>query len=107
EKLEILRVMRMMEDKSKRNPGLVAQYMRTRWSQAFNGQRDVQEALLTHLDYALDRTDWKTLRDNGDKEAIAHFAPFVKPIRQAQEELKALSVKQWVYQNLRIRAQDS
>ncbi|MDC9582131.1 type VI secretion system membrane subunit TssM [Xenorhabdus sp. PR6a] len=107
EKLEILRVMRMMEDKSKRNPGLVAQYMRTRWSQAFNGQRDVQEALLTHLDYALDRTDWKTLRDNGDKEAIAHFAPFVKPIRQAQEELKALSVKQRVYQNLRIRAQDS
>ncbi|WP_237385858.1 type VI secretion system membrane subunit TssM [Xenorhabdus sp. Sc-CR9] len=106
EKLEILRVMRMMEDKSKRNSGLVAQYMRERWSKAFHGQRDIQDALLTHLDYALARTDWKALRDKGDKEAIANFAPFVKPIRQAQDELKALSVKQRVYQNLRIRAQD-
>ncbi|CEE91008.1 type VI secretion system membrane subunit TssM [Xenorhabdus nematophila] len=106
EKLEILRVMRMMEDKSQRNSALVAQYMRERWSKAFHGQRNIQDALLTHLDYALDRTDWKELRDKGDKEAIANFAPFVKPIRQAQDELKALSVKQRVYQNLRIRAQD-
>ncbi len=106
EKLEILRVMRMMEDKSKRNNSLVVQYMRERWSKAFHGQRDVQEALLTHLDYALARTDWKKARDAGNQEAIASFTPFVKPIRQAQQELKTLSVKQRVYQNLRIRAQD-
>ncbi|AOM41984.1 type VI secretion system membrane subunit TssM [Xenorhabdus hominickii] len=107
EKLEILRVMRMMEDKSKRNSGLVAQYMRERWSQAFHGQRDVQDALLTHLDYALVRTDWKKKRDEGEQEAIDRFAPFIKPIHQAQQELKTLSVKQRVYQNLRIKAQDA
>ncbi|MDX7986222.1 type VI secretion system membrane subunit TssM [Xenorhabdus sp. 12] len=106
EKLEVLRVMRMMEDKSKRNNGLVAQYMRERWSKEFHGQRDIQDALLTHLDYALDRTDWKKEREEGKQEAIASFAPFVKPIRQAQQELKTLSVKQRVYQNLRIKAQD-
>ncbi|KMJ44463.1 type VI secretion system membrane subunit TssM [Xenorhabdus khoisanae] len=106
EKLEILRVMRMMEDKSKRNNGLVEQYMRERWSKAFHGQRNVQEALLTHLDYALDTTDWKEKRDKGDQDAIDRFAPFVKPMRQAQQELKTLSVKQRVYQNLRIKAQD-
>nr|WP_244175640.1 type VI secretion system membrane subunit TssM [Xenorhabdus vietnamensis] len=107
EKLEILRVMRMMEDQSKRNNGLVAQYMRERWSKEFLGQRDVQDALLTHLDYALDRTDWKEKRDKGEQDAIDRFAPFVKPIHQAQQELKTLSVKQRVYQNLRIKAQDA
>ncbi|MBD2791803.1 type VI secretion system membrane subunit TssM [Xenorhabdus szentirmaii] len=106
EKLEILRVIRMMEDQSKRNNSLVEQYMRERWSQAFYGRRDVQEALLTHLSYALDRTDWKKKRDDGDKEAIESFTPFVAPIRQAQQELKTLTVKQRVYQNLRIRAQE-
>ncbi|BET95266.1 type VI secretion system membrane subunit TssM [Xenorhabdus taiwanensis] len=107
EKLEILRVMRMMEDASKRNSGLVAHYMRERWSKAFHGQRDVQEALLTHLNYALERTDWKDKRDKGEQDAIDRFTPFVKPIRQAQQELKALSVNQRVYQNLRIKAQDA
>ncbi|MDC9597609.1 type VI secretion system membrane subunit TssM [Xenorhabdus anantnagensis] len=107
EKLEILRVMRMMEDKSKRNNGLVAQYMRERWSKEFMGQRGVQDALLTHLDYALDSTDWKEKRDKGEQDAIDRFAPFVKPIHQAQQELKTLSVKQRVYQNLRIKAQDA
>ncbi|OTA19093.1 hypothetical protein Xbed_02649 [Xenorhabdus beddingii] len=107
EKLEILRVMRMLEDAGKRNNALVAQSLRERWSRVFHGQRDVQEALLTHLDYALDRTDWKAKRDQGEQGAIDRFAPFVQPIRQAQQELKALSVKQRVYQNLRIKAQDA
>ncbi|OKP01164.1 type VI secretion system membrane subunit TssM [Xenorhabdus eapokensis] len=107
EKLEILRVMRMMEDASKRNSGLVTQYMRERWSKAFHGQRNVQDALLTHLNYALERTDWKEKRDKGEQDAVDRFAPFVKPIRQAQQELKALSVNQRVYQNLRIKAQDA
>ncbi|CDL87575.1 type VI secretion system membrane subunit TssM [Xenorhabdus cabanillasii] len=107
EKLEILRVMRMMEDESKRNKGLVAQYMRERWSKVFYGQRGVQDALLTHLNYALDLSKWKEKRDAGDREAIDSFAPFAKPIRQAQQELSTLSVKQRVYQNLRIKAQDT
>ncbi|MDR0218887.1 MAG: type VI secretion system membrane subunit TssM [Enterobacteriaceae bacterium] len=107
EKLEILRVMRMMEDKSKRNSGLVEQYMRERWSKVFYGQRGVQDALMTHLGYALAHTDWKGSRDKGDRIAIDNFAPFVKPIRLAQQELSALSVKQRVYQNLRIKAQDA
>ncbi|MGJ0639561.1 ImcF-related family protein, partial [Xenorhabdus bovienii] len=76
EKLEILRVMRMMEDGSKRNNGLVEQYMRARWSKAFHGQRDLQAQLLTHLDYALAHTDWKGQRDRDNQDALARFAPF-------------------------------
>ncbi|WP_036836290.1 ImcF-related family protein, partial [Photorhabdus temperata] len=36
EKLEVLRIMRMLEDRSGRNKSLVEQYMRERWSQVFN-----------------------------------------------------------------------
>nr|WP_196245174.1 type VI secretion system membrane subunit TssM [Xenorhabdus bovienii] len=107
EKLEILRVMRMMEDGSKRNNGLVGQYMRARWSKAFHGQRDLQAQLLTHLDYALAHTDWKGQRDKDNQDALARFAPFIKPMKQAQQELSALTINQRVYQNLRLKAQDT
>ncbi|MFC0228525.1 type VI secretion system membrane subunit TssM [Serratia aquatilis] len=106
-KLEILRVMRMLEDGSGRNIPLVKQYMSSRWSQQFNGQRDLQQQLMGHLEYALKHTDWHAARESGDQYAIKSFVPYVRPIQLAQQELSKLSIYQRVYQNLRIKAQDA
>ena len=55
EKLAVLRVMRMLEDKSGRNNDVVKQYMAKRWSDKFHGQRDTQVQLMSHLDYPVNR----------------------------------------------------
>lgn len=106
EKLEILRVMRMLEDGSGRNIPLVEQYMADRWSQQFNGQRELQQQLMGHLDYALKHTDWRAAREEGDQQAIKSFVPYLRPIQAAQQELSKLSIYQRVYQNLRLKAQE-
>ncbi|MDE1476591.1 hypothetical protein, partial [Xenorhabdus bovienii] len=51
-----------------------------------------QAQLLTHLDYALAHTDWKGQRDKDNQDALARFAPFIKPMKQAQQELSALTI---------------
>lgn len=107
EKLEILRVMRMLEDGSGRNIPWVEQYMSNLWSKKFNGQRVLQQQLMGHLDYALKHTDWHAAREKGNQYAIKSFIPYVAPISAAQRELSKLSIYQRVYQNLRIRAQSA
>ncbi|ECF3155250.1 type VI secretion system membrane subunit TssM [Salmonella enterica subsp. enterica] len=104
EKLAVLRVMRMMEDKSGRNNELVKQYMARRWSDEFHGQRDIQTQLMSHLDYALAHTDWHAQRQTGDSDAISRWTPYDKPIIGAQHELSKLPIYQRVYQTLRTRA---
>ncbi|WP_058910614.1 type VI secretion system membrane subunit TssM [Entomohabitans teleogrylli] len=105
EKLNILRVMRMLEDGSGRNKPLIEQFMAERWSERFNGQNSLQTQLMGHLGYALDHTDWRGRREGGDQEATRSFSPYVQPIRDAQRELSKLSIYQRVYQSLRARAQ--
>ncbi|MGM3371549.1 ImcF-related family protein, partial [Escherichia coli] len=73
EKLAVLRVMRMLEDKSGRNNEVVKQYMAKRWSEKFHGQRDIQAQLMSHLDYALAHTDWHAERQAGDGDAISRW----------------------------------
>lgn len=107
QKLAILRVMRMLDDKSGRNIALVEQYMRQRWSQKFSGQRELQEQLMAHLNYALEHTDWNAARKKGDRVAIQSYVPYETPIRNAQLELSKLSMYQRVYQNLRIKSSDA
>lgn len=107
EKLEVLRVMRMLDDRSGRNILLIEQYMGNRWSEKFNGQRELQRQLMDHLDYALKHADWHSARESGDQYAIKSFAPYLRPIQLAQQELSKLSIYQRVYQNLRIKAQDT
>lgn len=68
-KLAVLRVMRMLEDKSGRNNEVVKQYMAKRWSEKFHGQRDIQTQLMSHLDYALAHTDWHAERLAGTQSA--------------------------------------
>lgn len=105
QKLEVLRVIRMLEDKSGRNDTVVKQYMARRWSEHFHGQRDVQAQLMSHLDYALAHTDWHAQRLDGDNDAIGRYLPYEKPIVTAQKELSKLPIYQRVYQSLKTRAQ--
>lgn len=104
EKLAVLRVMRMLEDKSGRNNEVVKQYMAKRWSEKFHGQRDIQAQLMSHLDYALAHTDWHAERQAGDGDAISRWTPYDKPVESAQKELSKLPVYQRVYQSLKTRA---
>lgn len=103
-KLAVLRVMRMLEDKSGRNNEVVKQYMAKRWSEKFHGQRDIQTQLMSHLDYALAHTDWHAERLAGDSGAISRWTPYDKPVVAAQKELNKLPVYQRVYQSLKTRA---
>ncbi len=104
EKLAVLRVMRMLEDKSGRNNEVVKQYMAKRWSEKFHGQRDIRAQLMSHLDYALAHTDWHAERQAGDGDAISRWTPYDKPVVSAQKELSKLPVYQRVYQSLKTRA---
>lgn len=104
EKLAVLRVMRMLEDKSGRNNQVVKPYMAKRWSEKFHGQRDIQAQLMSHLDYALAHTDWHAERQAGDGDAISRWTPYDKPVVSAQKELSKLPVYQRVYQSLKTRA---
>lgn len=103
-KLSVLRVIRMLEDKSGRDNKVVQQYMALRWSEKFHGQRVLQSQLMAHLEYALDHTDWHAQRMAGDTDAINLFVPYAKPIAAAQKELSKLSIYQRVYQSLRTKA---
>ncbi len=105
EKLAVLRVMRMLEDKSGRNNEVVKQFMAKRWSEQFHGQRDVQAQLMSHLDYALAHTDWHAQRQKGDADANSLWRPYDRPVAAAQKELSKLPVYQRVYQSLKTRAQ--
>jgi type VI secretion system protein ImpL len=104
EKLAVLRVMRMLEDKSGRSDEVVKQYMAKRWSDKFHGQRDIQAQLMSHLDYALKHTDWYAQRQSGDGDAIGRWTPYSAPVIAAQKELSKLPVYQRVYQSLKTRA---
>ncbi|EOF5100593.1 type VI secretion system membrane subunit TssM [Salmonella enterica] len=105
QKLAVLRVLRMLEDKSGRNDEVVKQYMAKRWSERFHGQRDIQAQLMAHLDYALQHTDWHAQRQAGEGDAISRWTPYDKPVMDAQKELSKLPVYQRVYQSLKTRAQ--
>ena len=104
EKLETLRVMRMLDDKSGRVDQVVEDYMQKYWSDAFRGQNQLQANLLSHLDYALKYTDWHGGRVKGDQELIKAFEPFDLSIRDAQKELSNLSLFDRVYQILKTSA---
>lgn len=104
EKLKILRVMRMIEDESGRNKTIVLQHMQDVWSREFNGQKEIQDKLEAHLSYALEHLKWKAKRQNNDQIAQETFVPYAHPIKDAQVELRKLSIYQRIYQNLRVKA---
>lgn len=100
EKLEVFRVMRMLEDKSGRSNEVVKKYMAKRWSEKFHGQRDIQAQLISNLDYVLTHTDWYAEREKGDGAAVSRWTSYDAPAVPAQKDLSKLLVNQRVYQSL-------
>lgn len=107
QKLNILRVMRMIEDASGRNKALTEQFMAQRWQRIFPQQGQIQQQLMQHLDYALDHTDWHQAKQHKDTAAITAWQPFAAPVQQAQTELRKLPLFLRVYQRLDSQAAET
>ncbi|KEA65263.1 IcmF-related protein [Marinobacterium lacunae] len=107
EKLAMLRVFRMLADKSGRRDHFVRDYFTEVWQRAYQGNRTLQTQLMKHLDYALLHTDLQRARDNNDAEAIEVLAPFDSLVARTQRELSELPIEQRVYRYLKASAADA
>lgn len=105
EKLAVLRVYRMMVDKSGRYKDYVLDYFGKYWQGAFAGQKQVQGELLEHLDYAMRHTDLASAREQGDEFAEQVMKPYDSTIAKVQAELSSMPNDQRVYRNLKLNAQ--
>ncbi|MEP7730378.1 type VI secretion system membrane subunit TssM [Marinomonas primoryensis] len=105
DRLAVLRVYRMLVDKSGRYDDFVLNYFSRKWQMKFSGNKEIQDKLLQHLEYALQHTDLYTQRENGDESAIAVLKPYEKLIAKVQSELGALPIDERVYRNLKLSAQ--
>ncbi|MGP9807551.1 type VI secretion system membrane subunit TssM [Halomonas sp. AOP12-C2-37] len=101
-KLALLRVLRMMSDASGRQPERVERFMAQRWQGYFPQQGDVQERLLTHLDYALIHSDLKGHIADGQQRAQQAMAPLQGSIDAAQQELSRQPIDERVYTSLKV-----
>ncbi|MEI6859666.1 MAG: type VI secretion system membrane subunit TssM [Shewanella sp.] len=104
EKLAILRVFRMMVDKSGRQNEFVKAYFSQVWQKSYEGERILQTQLMDHLDYALLHTDLQSMRLAGAKEAEDALKSYDKLIAETQVELSSLPIEQRVYRQLRQSA---
>ncbi|WP_349342235.1 type VI secretion system membrane subunit TssM [Marinobacter sp. MMG032] len=105
ERLEHLRVLRMLYDASGRRTDIVTRYMQNYWQQAFPGQSDLQQRLMGHLDYAMAHTDLARLTQEGDAVAVMTLAPFRSSVQWAQHELGRVATPERVYRDLEIEAE--
>jgi type VI secretion system protein ImpL len=105
ERLEHLRVLRMLYDASGRRDDIVTRYMQNHWQQAFPGQSELQQRLLGHLDYAMAHTDLAQLTRQGDAVADMTLAPFRSSVEWAQHELGRIATPDRVYRDLEIEAE--
>lgn len=104
ERLEHLRVLRMLYDASGRRSDIVTTYMSDYWQRAFPGRRDVQQRLMAHLDYAMAYTDLAEQARNGNATANMTLAPFKSSVQWSQRELGRISTPDRVYRNLEVEA---
>nr|WP_227497863.1 type VI secretion system membrane subunit TssM [Marinobacter manganoxydans] len=105
ERLEHLRVLRMLYDASGRRDDIVTRYMQSHWQEAFPGQSELQQRLLGHLDYAMAHTDLAQLTRQGDAVADMTLAPFRSSVEWAQHELGRIATPDRVYRDLEIEAE--
>ncbi|MGL5110460.1 MAG: type VI secretion system membrane subunit TssM [Vibrio ordalii] len=105
EKLAVLRVYRMMVDKSGRYKDYVLDYFSKYWQQEFAGQRVIQEELLGHLDYAMLHTDLAGDRARGNRNAESVMKPYDQVVAKVQSDLGSMPNDQRVYRNLKLNAQ--
>jgi type VI secretion system protein ImpL len=104
ERLDHLRVLRMLYDASGRRADIVRRYMRDYWQDAFPAQRDLQQQLVSHLDYALAHTDLNARVKTGDATADMALAPFRSSVQWAQQELGSIATPERVYRDLEVEA---
>ncbi|NOH79411.1 type VI secretion system membrane subunit TssM [Vibrio sp. RE86] len=105
EKLATLRVYKMLVDQSGRYKNYVLDYFAHYWQRSFVGQKQVQEELLEHLDYAMRHTDLEGARASGDESVQAVMKPYENTIAQVQSELSTMPNDQRVYRNLKLNAE--
>lgn len=104
ERLEHLRVLRMLYDASGRRNDIVTTYMSEYWQRAFPGRRGIQQRLLAHLEFAMIYTDLAEQAQNGDVTADMTLAPFRSSVQWLQHELGRMSTPDRVYRDLEIEA---
>ncbi|MFO6422445.1 type VI secretion system membrane subunit TssM [Motilimonas sp. KMU-193] len=105
EKLAELRILRMLTDNSGRQDELIQAYFAAYWQQAFTGNRDMQEQLMGHLNYALEHTDLQLARSEGIADAETVLAPYDQLIANAQKELLQLPIEQRIFRGLQKQAE--
>lgn len=91
QRLAALRVYRMIEDRANRRPEFVETWMVRRWQTAFPADGATQDALMHHLDYALQYADTNL--------------PQQAAVVQAQRELRRIPLQQRVYMALKQQAE--
>jgi type VI secretion system protein ImpL len=104
EKLTALRVYRMMTDKSGRFQHMVQSYFATLWQNRYPGDRQTQDHLMQHLDYAMQHTDLRGESANGDRAVAALLEPFDHLVADVQQDIGNLPIEQRVYRNLKQTA---
>ncbi|MCE0559228.1 MULTISPECIES: type VI secretion system membrane subunit TssM [unclassified Motilimonas] len=100
EKLALLRVFRMLTDKSGRHDEVVKAYFAQYWQQIYAGNRDVQMQLMSHLEYALEHTDLTADRLANIVDAENALAPYDQTVLAAQKELSKLPMDRRLFRNL-------
>lgn len=104
ERLDHLRVLRMLYDASGRRSDIVIKYMAEYWQGKFPGQKDLQQRLMAHLTYAMEHTDLGALARSGDSTASMALAPFQSSVQWAQHELGRIATPERVYRDLETEA---
>ncbi len=87
DKLEILRIMRMLEDKSGRNNGMVEDFMADYWSQLFTGQREKTTATKKPICAMPLSTQIgnKSVKKDLFQPLLKAFMPFAGPIKMHKQ----------------------
>ncbi|KEF32996.1 IcmF-related protein [Marinobacter nitratireducens] len=105
ERLEHLRVLRMLYDASGRRSDIVRHYMQDYWQRLFPGQKGVQRRLTNHLEYAMANTDLARMAQEGDSTADMALAPFRSSVQWAQHELGRVPTPDRVYRDMETDAE--
>ncbi len=106
-RLELLRIYRMLVDKTGRYERLVQNYFAHIWQKRYAGKRDVQDKLMQHLDYAMTHTNVQANRAAGSQELERLLSPYDSIVLMTQEKLNRLPVAERVYKNLKQIAADA
>lgn len=104
DKLKVLRVFRMMIDKSGRYKSFVLDYFSQQWQRQYAGDKVTQSSLLGHLDYAMEQTDLAYEVKQGQEKAIQIIKPYQGVLASAQRELSDMPIEQRVYRSLKANS---